>query len=115
MKIDWDYIIISKINSFRIFRLSEFVVTVQSLKRPRTLPAEVVEIGQTWGILKIPEIPITTVILSLITFSLIPLKSFSIFDFEFFQVILMIISFFLKLYKKYIELTNRLLINQLIS
>ncbi|KAL3989498.1 Trypsin family protein [Acanthocheilonema viteae] len=41
-------------------RLSEFVVTVQSLKRVKTLPAEVVEIGQTWGILKIPEIPVST-------------------------------------------------------
>ncbi|VDM08696.1 unnamed protein product [Wuchereria bancrofti] len=41
-------------------RLSEFVVTVQSLKRPRTLPAEVVEIGQTWGILKIPEMALST-------------------------------------------------------
>uniref|UniRef100_A0A8R1TR51 Uncharacterized protein n=1 Tax=Onchocerca volvulus TaxID=6282 RepID=A0A8R1TR51_ONCVO len=42
------------------FRLSEFVVTVQSLKRPKTLPAEVVEIGDTWGILKIPEMTIST-------------------------------------------------------
>ncbi|EFO17530.2 hypothetical protein LOAG_10968 [Loa loa] len=41
-------------------RLSEFVVTVQSLKRPKTLPAEVVEIGETWGILKIPEMAIST-------------------------------------------------------
>uniref|UniRef100_A0A158Q842 Peptidase S1 domain-containing protein n=1 Tax=Elaeophora elaphi TaxID=1147741 RepID=A0A158Q842_9BILA len=41
-------------------RLFEFIVTVQSLKRPKTLPAEVVEIGQTWGILKIPEMPIST-------------------------------------------------------
>uniref|UniRef100_A0A915PK67 Uncharacterized protein n=1 Tax=Setaria digitata TaxID=48799 RepID=A0A915PK67_9BILA len=42
------------------FRLTEFVVTVQSLKRPKTLPAEIVEIGETWGILKIPEMDIST-------------------------------------------------------
>ncbi|VDK78485.1 unnamed protein product [Litomosoides sigmodontis] len=41
-------------------RLSEFVVTMQSPKRPKTIPAEVVEIGETWGILKIPEIPMST-------------------------------------------------------
>ncbi|VDO60154.1 unnamed protein product [Onchocerca flexuosa] len=41
-------------------RLSEFVVTVQSLRRPKTLPAEVVEIGDTWGILKIPEMTLST-------------------------------------------------------
>ncbi|MCP9263415.1 hypothetical protein DINM_006217 [Dirofilaria immitis] len=41
-------------------RLSEFVVTVHSLKRLKTLPAEVVEIGETWGILKIPEMTIST-------------------------------------------------------
>ncbi|CAG9535142.1 unnamed protein product [Cercopithifilaria johnstoni] len=41
-------------------RLYEFVVTIQSLKRPKTLSAEVIEIGETWGILKISEIPLST-------------------------------------------------------
>lgn len=44
------------LNSTTDSRLTEFVVTVATIKKPRTLPAEIAEMGDTWGLLRIPDI-----------------------------------------------------------